>query len=421
MRIRIRFIIPFFVVATFQVLGAVPDTLEVGKKYASIKQALATAASGDVIKVLPGVYFENEVIIDKPCTLLGVGYPVLDAGLKNDAIIIRADSVSIIGLHIRNVATNYVRDLAAVHVEESRHFNIQDNKLENTFFGIYLQKSRDGRVAGNSIIGQAVVEASSGNAIHLWYCKNVEVSNNEARHHRDGIYLEFSDSIRIVRNVSQDNLRYGLHFMFSNYNDYLENTFQSNGAGVAVMFSSQIVMKRNRFIDNWGSASYGILLKEIKDGLISNNLFQGNTIGIYGESSDRMTISQNDFTENGYALRILGSCRDNIITENNFIDNTFDVGTNATRQYNQYTRNYWSEYTGYDHDKNGLGDVPYRPVKLFSFVVEKVPQAIVLLRSLFVDLMNFTEKVTPVFTPQDLFDDQPLMKPHPHDQYSTSS
>ncbi|MEQ9374644.1 MAG: nitrous oxide reductase family maturation protein NosD [Imperialibacter sp.] len=421
MRFPIRFIIPFLVIATFQALGAAPDTLEVGKKYASIKQALAIAASGDVIKVFPGVYFENEVIIDKPCTLLGVGYPILDAGLKNDAIIIRADSVSIIGLHIRNVATNYVRDLAAIHVEEARHFNIQDNKLENTFFGIYLQKSRDGRVAGNSIIGQAVVEASSGNAIHLWYCKNVEVSSNEARHHRDGIYLEFSDSIRIVRNVSQDNLRYGLHFMFSNYNDYLENTFQSNGAGVAVMFSSQIVMKRNRFIDNWGSASYGILLKEIKDGIISNNLFQGNTIGIYGESSDRMTISQNDFTENGYALRILGSCRDNIITENNFIDNTFDVGTNATRQYNQYTRNYWSEYTGYDLDKNGLGDVPYRPVKLFSFVVEKVPQAIVLLRSLFVDLMNFTEKVTPVFTPQDLFDDQPLMKPHPHDQYSTSS
>ncbi|WP_416867573.1 MAG: nitrous oxide reductase family maturation protein NosD [Imperialibacter sp.] len=421
MRIRIRFIIPFFVAATFQALGAVPDTLEVGKKYASIKQALATAASGDVIKVFPGVYFENEVIIDKPCTLLGVGYPILDAGLKNDAIIIRADSVSIIGLHIRNVATNYVRDLAAIHVEEARHFNIQDNKLENTFFGIYLQKSRDGKVDGNSIIGQAVVEASSGNAIHLWYCKNVEVSNNEARHHRDGIYLEFSDSIRIVRSVSQDNLRYGLHFMFSNYNDYFENTFQSNGAGVAVMFSAHIVMKRNRFIDNWGSASYGILLKEIKDGLISNNLFQGNTIGIYGESSDRMTISQNDFTENGYALRILGSCRDNIITENNFIDNTFDVGTNATKQYNQYTKNYWSEYTGYDLDKNGLGDVPYRPVKLFSFVVEKVPQAIVLLRSLFVDLMNFTEKVTPVFTPQDLFDDQPLMKPHPHDQYSTPS
>ncbi|WOK06002.1 nitrous oxide reductase family maturation protein NosD [Imperialibacter roseus] len=421
MRFPSRFIIPFLVIATFQALGAVPDTLEVGKKYASIKQALAAAASGDVIKVFPGVYFENEVIIDKPCTLLGVGYPILDAGLKNDAIIIRADSVSIIGFHIRNVATNYVRDLAAIHVEEARHFNIQDNKLENTFFGIYLQKSRDGRVAGNSIIGQAVVEASSGNAIHLWYCKNVDVSNNEARHHRDGIYLEFSDSIRIVRNVSQDNLRYGLHFMFSNYNDYLENTFQSNGAGVAVMFSSQIVMKRNRFIDNWGSASYGILLKEIKDGLISNNLFQGNTIGIYGESSDRMTISQNDFTENGYALRILGSCRDNIITENNFIDNTFDVGTNATRQYNQYTRNYWSEYTGYDLDKNGVGDVPYRPVKLFSFVVEKVPQAIVLLRSLFVDLMNFTEKVTPVFTPQNLFDDQPLMKPHPHDQYSTSS
>ena len=418
------FIIPvIYLLAVPALVHAMPsDTLEVGagKKYISIKSAVSAARPGAVIIVSPGVYNENDIVISTPLTLKGIDMPVIDAGLRNDAIIINADSVSIVGFHIRNVATNYVRDLAAIHVDKSKHFRIENNLLENTFFGIYLQKCRDGLVSGNKILGEAKNEASSGNAIHLWYCRKIEVINNEEAGHRDGIYLEFSDSIRIVNNNSHNNLRYGLHFMFAHNNDYLGNTFQSNGAGVAVMFSRNIIMQRNRFIDNWGGASYGILLKEIRDGEISGNLFQGNTIGIYGESSDRLTIRQNQFVENGYALRILGSCTDNLITENNFISNTFDVGTNAGRQYNTYTRNYWSEYTGYDLDKDGVGDVPYRPVKLFSFVVEKVPQAIILLRSLFVDIMNFAEKVTPVFTPQDLADDQPLMKPYSHDRYTTS-
>lgn len=413
-------IIPLIILAVFPARGnqPAPLALEVGtgKAYQSIKAAIKDATPGSTIWVFPGIYHENDIVIDKPIHLSGTDFPVIDADMQNDALIVRSDSVTISGFVIRNVATNYVRDLAAIHVEKARHFRIENNRLENTFFGIYLQKCRDGVVAGNSISGKAVNEAGSGNAIHLWYCKKMVVTGNKAEGHRDGIYLEFSDSTKIENNISRNNLRYGLHFMFSHNNDYLGNTFQSNGAGVAVMFSRHISMKRNHFIDNWGSASYGILLKEIREGEISGNTFRGNTVAIYGESSERLDIRQNDFYENGYALRMLGSCRDNLVTENNFIDNTFDVGTNSAQQHNNtYTRNYWSDYTGYDLDKDGTGDVVYRPVKLFSYVVERVPQSIILLRSLFVDLMNFTEKVTPVFTPQELFDNKPLMKPHPHD------
>jgi nitrous oxidase accessory protein len=72
--------------------------------------------------------------------------------------------------------------------------------------------------------------------------------------------------------------------------------------------------------------------------------------------------------------------------------------------------NYWSEYSGYDLNKDGIGDVPYRPVKLFSYIVNQTPETLVLLRSLFVDIINFSEKVSPVFTPDDLIDSKPLMK-----------
>lgn len=57
---------------------------------------------------------------------------------------------------------------------------------------------------------------------------------------RDGIYLEFADNCEITNNQSIDNLRYGLHFMFSNDDIYRGNIFENNGAGVAVMFSKEL-------------------------------------------------------------------------------------------------------------------------------------------------------------------------------------
>nr|MDP6908075.1 nitrous oxide reductase family maturation protein NosD [Flavobacteriales bacterium] len=50
------------------------------------------------------------------------------------------------------------------------------------------------------------------------------------------------------------------------------------------------------------------------------------------------------------------------------------------------------------------------PVKLFSYIVNRTPETIVLLRSLFVDIINFSEKVSPVFTPDELVDETPFMK-----------
>jgi nitrous oxidase accessory protein len=199
--------------------------------------------------------------------------------------------------------------------------------------------------------------------------------------------------------------------MFSNHDKYLGNTFSNNGAGVAVMFSRNIEMTNNTFELNWGTASYGLLLKEIYDGKIIKNKFLYNTIGIYGEGANRIEIMENEFMGNGWALKILGSCADNTISKNNFISNTFDLSTNNSRNYNNYDGNYWSDYSGYDLNKDGRGDIPYRPMKLFSYLVSRVEPSIVLLRSFFIDIIDFAEKVTPMFTPPTLVDSEPLMKP----------
>ncbi|THD69138.1 nitrous oxide reductase family maturation protein NosD [Robertkochia marina] len=376
----------------------------------SVKAALEQAAAGDTILVRAGVYKEYNLLIDKPVTLMGEGLPVIDGEDQGEIIRVVADNVHIEGLLIRNVGTSYTSDHAAIRMVRCENFLIKNMVFEKLFFGIFLEKSNKGIISGNKITGDATDEYSSGNGIHLWYSHEVKVLDNSVEGVRDGIYLEFSDHILIKDNTSKGNLRYGLHFMFSNNDTYINNVFKDNGAGVAVMFSKHIKMFDNHFLKNWGTASFGLLLKEINDSEIKGNVFEQNTVGINIEGSNRVHYDSNDFISNGWAVKVLGACYTNIFTRNNFLSNSFDVSYNNSMNDNTFHGNYWSEYTGYDLNKDGVGDVPYRPVKLFSYVVNRTPETLVLLRSLFVDMIDFSEKVSPVFTPDALVDATPLIK-----------
>jgi nitrous oxidase accessory protein len=376
----------------------------------TLKEGIAKAKDFDTIIVKKGTYKEYGIIVNKPLTIIGKKYPIIDGELKGEIITITSDNVTVDGLFIINVGTSYTEDYAAIRVRQSKNFIIQNLVLEKLFFGIYIEKSRDGKVFHNKIIGDAVEEYNSGNGIQLWYSKNVQIEHNFVQHVRDGIYLEFSDDCLIKNNVSTLNVRYGLHFMFSNDDIYQDNTFENNGAGVAVMFSSRIKMYTNSFKENWGTASYGMLLKEINDSEIIGNTFEDNTIGINIEGSNRINYKRNTFTNNGWAIKVKGACYTNTFTENNFLYNSFDIAYNSNVNDNIFDKNYWSSYTGYDLDKNGIGDVPYRPVKLFSYIVNRTPETIILLRSIFIDIIDFSEKVSPVFTPDDLLDNNPQTK-----------
>jgi len=77
---------------------------------------------------------------------------------------------------------------------------------------------------------------------------------------------------------------------------------------------------------------------------------------------------------------------------------------------NSFDRIYWDKYEGYDLNRDGIGDVPYRPVSLYSMIVEKNPPAMILFRSFIAALMDKTEKIIPSITPENLKDDHPVMR-----------
>ncbi|MGM0933546.1 MAG: nitrous oxide reductase family maturation protein NosD [Bacteroidota bacterium] len=377
----------------------------------TIQAAVDMAENGDVIRIKSGTYKEHDItIIDKSLTIIGEGLPVIDAEMEGTAINIRAENFSIEGLKIINVGRSHTNDFAGILVSNSKNFEVKNNRLDQVFFGILLERSSEGIISGNKVTSNAKDQATSGNGVHIWKSEKITVKNNEVIGLRDGIYLEFVNNSEIIDNLCKDNLRYGLHFMFSDNDLYKGNIFENNGAGVAVMYSKFIDMQDNQFRKNWGSASYGLLLKEINDSELKNNIFEDNTIAISADNTNRINYIENDFKNNGYAIRIRGAVYDNIFERNNFLYNSFDVAYTGRLNDNKFNNNYWSGYSGYDLDKDGIGDVPFRPVTLFSYLVNRTPEAIVLLRSMFIDMLDFSEKVSPIFTPADLIDEQPQMK-----------
>lgn len=377
----------------------------------SVASTIAAAQPGDTVVVSPGIYHEHGILVDKPLTLLGRGRVVIDAGHEGEILTVTADSVTVAGFEFRRVGTSFMEDRAAVRLAAVSDCVVEGNVLFDTFFGIYAENSERCVIRHNVIRGLAEREATSGNGIHLWYCRRIGIEGNSVEGHRDGIYFEFVEDSRVVDNTSTKNLRYGLHFMFSHGDTYEDNTFITNGAGVAVMYSHNVRMARNRFEHNWGEASYGLLLKEIRDSDIANNQFHRNTTALYSEGSTRLSISGNEFTNNGFAVKVMANSMDNSFSSNNFKGNTFDVTTNSRQNFNSFDGNYWSAYRGYDLDRDGVGDVPHHPVRLFALLVEKQPPGIVLMHSLFVHMIDTAERVMPVFTPETLVDHRPLIAP----------
>jgi nitrous oxidase accessory protein len=381
-----------------------------GERYTTIAAALEAAPAGASILVRAGVYAEAPILVTKRVVLVGEGFPVLDGSDRHEIMVVTADSVTIRGFVFRGAGSSFVADNAALRFEAVRGCVAENNRLEDNFFGIYLARSADCVVTGNRISASGRREATSGNGIHLWNSNRVTIAGNRIRGHRDGIYLEYANHTDIRDNESFDNLRYGLHFMFSNDAEYVGNTFRNNGAGAAIMYSRRIAMTSNVFANNWGPAAYGLLLKEITDSDVRDNEFRRNTIGIYSEGSARLVIEGNRFLRNGWAVRVMSNSRENRFVANDFIDNSFDVSTDSRRNANVFDGNYWSRYEGYDLTGDGFGDVPHRPVRLFSLIVQRNPAALVLLRSLFVELLDRAERVMPVLTPETLVDARPRMK-----------
>jgi len=388
------------------------NTIVVGKErvVSSVRKAIELAAPNDTILLEKGTYKEGPLTITKPLRLIGVDGPVLDGEGKHEILTLSGQNILVKGIHFANAGYNSMNDYAAIKVIDAQNVIVENNTITDAYFALHIANTYYSIVRNNTIKGSPKTEQTTGNGIHLWKSEHMLVEDNHIEGHRDGIYFEFVTNSIIQNNYSTRNIRYGLHFMFSHNDAYINNVFKDNGAGVAVMYSKKVLMHSNLFDHNWGPNAYGILLKEISDSRIIHNTFLQNTVAILMEGTNRIAVERNTFTANGWAMKVQASCDENTFFHNNFHGNTFDLGTNGTMTLNRFYSNYWDKYEGYDLDKNGTGDVAYHPVSMYSMVIEQNPNSLLLLRSFMVSLLDKAEKAIPSLTPVHLQDEAPRMK-----------
>ena len=227
----------------------------------SLKNAIAIAKDKDTILLQTGIYKEGSMLVTKSITIIGQNNPVLDGENKYEILLISGKNITVKGISFRNAGYSAMNDFAAIKLLDCSNVTIENNTILNSYFAIHISNTSYVVVRNNRIAGTPASEQLTGNGIHLWKSTYATIEKNHVQGHRDGIYFEFVSESLIRNNLSEKNIRYGLHFMFSNDDSYQQNTFRNNGAGVAVMYSKKVTMQGNHFEQNWGPSAYGHFIK----------------------------------------------------------------------------------------------------------------------------------------------------------------
>jgi nitrous oxidase accessory protein len=386
-----------------------------------LAEAIAAAMPGDTIHVDGGVFTGN-LVIDKPLTIMGHNWPVLDAQSSGTVITITAPNVTISGLDIRNSGDLLDREDSGINVS-APNATIAGNRFTETLFGVFLSEAHGSVVRDNIIDSMSELDiARRGDPVRIWSSNDVILEGNQIDSGRD-VVLWYSERLT-VRDNDITNGRYGLHFMYCDDAVISHNRLLNNSVGAYLMYSRRLDMNHNTVAFNRGPSGYGIGMKDLDDARVEENLFLDNRVGAYLDGTpfrDGGTglFRENVFGYNDIGILMLPSVKGNEFYDNSFVDNEQQMsiaGSGALPESNDWTvngrGNYWSDYGGYDADGDGRGEMAYRSDKLFEDLTEAHPNLRLFLYSPAINAVEFAAKAFPLVKPQPkLVDEVPLTAP----------
>lgn len=385
-----------------------------------LADAIAQASAGDTLIINGGV-FHGHVVIDKPLTLIGENWPVIDGGGTGTVLRLTAPDITVQGFLIRNSGHSLDAENSGVAGEAER-LTLVGNRFEETLFGIYLREASNSVIRDNQISSKPLDVPRRGDGIRVWSSNDVLIENNAVTNGRD-VVLWYSERLTLRGNVVSDG-RYGLHFMYCDDALISQNQLLNNSVGAFLMYSRRLQMVNNTVAGNRGPSGYGIGLKDVDDARISENLFLNNRVGAYLDGSPREVDSRGEFSGNLFAYNDIGvemlpSVRHNDFSQNSFVENEEQVaiaggGTPGNNAWTVAGRgNYWSDYAGYDADADGLGEMEYRSERLFENLMQKSPNLRLFVYSPATNALDFAAKAFPLVKPQPkLVDERPLTQPY---------
>ncbi len=197
------------------------------------------------------------------------------------------------------------------------------------------------------------------------------------------------------------------------------NELTANLLGAALMMSDKLVLHGNRIEQHReGSAAYGVLLKDIGDLRAEGNFILANRVGIYAEGvpsqpARQAVVARNVIAGNEVGLALQSNAA-LTVTDNRISDNLTDVRAlgrrlSSSMRWSEDGRgNSWSQYRGYDADRNGIGDLPHRVEDAMDALMRRNPMAQAFLYTPAHLALDAAARMFPLFRQEPL-----LIDPHP--------
>ena len=391
------------------------ETLYVGtgKAYANIQNAVDSAGKDDVIIVERGEY-DGDILINKPLTLIGNGYPTINGLSKGSGITVNAPHVKIKGFKIINDGDDLGRMDAGILLRQKAKFAVIENNriIKSNSNGIYVDGAFFATVKDNFITSsRGMSSENQGYGIYLWNAGYGVFKKNRIKYFVGGFYVISSPNSYILKNIIT-HVYYGAHYMFSYHGIIAGNFVKDTVDGLALMDSRYILAALNTVVN---AKHEGFLFTNAFYNKIINNVVIRCNKGMDLYDAVYNKIVRNLVINNKIGMHVWGGSFPNTVYDNSFINNVFQIKFLAHNDvYWDYNKkgNYWSDYNGFSMKKNNVGSLPYRSNSISSYIYWKFPIAKLLLSgSPVIQTLQFIENSFPIFTIPGIVDKFPYLKP----------
>ncbi|CAP44691.1 nitrous oxide reductase family maturation protein NosD [Bordetella petrii] len=380
---------------------------------ANLQRAVAAAAAGDVLQLAPGEYRGN-LVIDKPLTLQGPPdrSAIIMGERQGRTIWVQAANVSLRQLSIRHSGLSLPDMDAGVFLDRGAHHAlVEQNDILDNLMGVYVWGPEAATVRANRIVGNTELRvAERGNGVSVWNSPGTQVVDNDISAGRDGIFSNTSKH-NLFRGNRFRQLRYAVHYMYTNDSEVSDNISEDNDIGYAIMYSHRLVVRNNVAVR---SRDQGLMFNYANDTVIAGNAVQGGSKCVFLYNANNNRFEFNHFQDCEIGIHFTAGSDGNAISGNAFIHNQNQVkyvGTRVIEWSRDGRGNYWSDNTAFDLDGNGIADTAYRPNGIVDQILWRAPAARILLNSPAVSIVRWAQSQFPALLPGGVIDSAPLMRP----------
>ena len=385
---------------------------EIKVRPGGLAAALMRAEPGDVLVLAPGDY-AGPVVLDRPLVLDGGRKAHIDGGGNGSVITVTAENVTVRGLTITGSGDSHETIDSGVQLTKTAHGAVvEDNVLTGNLYGVDIHGARNARVSGNIIEGQRHDKMNRrGNGVYVWNAPGAQVTGNDIRWGRDGIFSTASRDNVFNNNIFRD-LRFAVHYMYTNDSEVAGNVSLGNHLGFALMFSNKITVRGNLSL---GDRGHGLMLNYANNADVVGNLVRGGAekcTFIY--NAHKNLIAGNRFEGCGIGVHFTAGSERNALTGNAFIGNRTQVKYVGSRHVEwslDGRGNYWSDHPAFDLNGDGIADSPFRPNDLMDHILWSQPSAALLTGSPAVQLIRWSQASFPATLPGGVLDSHPLTRP----------